>query len=701
MERKTAPTHCMRVDCLILCSCSDCAQAQKLKRRIRFKPQTILPSAMAGRLVHGEGRIYYTMEAGVAGNLKKYIREAKLFPEIENDAHRAGFVELAERVVCPDFLDSAKNATYQPFTEVGVKKQMFCVLFRIGGTVEEELERLAEEKRRSVQDALVEAEAKKLARVECEIEGPYDPYPNQKKGPEFRKAVDRLKSDESVIKTAEEKTTAAVEEYAQMLAAAAGPPAAVALANKLWEHYPNMHAVVDKLYEQVLEATHVGISVTRLDGVDIPYGADGLKEALADATNCPSLYHASRDPAFALAEEMRASGQLAQLGLTGSGWALNRPGMPPFFFGDKTEGHDYSSGGDYAQRMLQGNQAKCGGAHFSIRNRPDAAGLALSGEEYAMPVLSIVRELARQGAAGEPYKLKGGKTYEAVIRFTLDTSKSKLVQGQQRNDPHVGGDRYIGLAASVKLTQIINDFLFTIMPEGFLVDSSFQLHMSCAVVCPKGLPHYKSPAMMRVAAGMKQKGAPVEKLYAAHARAHKRFRAAWSPAITNWDVYEEAAGKYPACKYNHKLVPTLGYKTAVVSPAISTKDVLPSTVYNGAEAPQSLRAMGNDTSIVRWGAGSIREYGTIEGEAISTHITGATYGANCIPDDAQATLLKDILIEFIECMGSEYKHILEQLCLASSGAFCVEEDGSRMDESMGVEEGEADAEMMATPAPSC
>ena len=419
-----------------------------------------------------------------------------------------------------------------------------------------------------------------------------------------------------------------------------------------------------------------------------------MKEAPADATNCPSLYHASRDPAFALAEEMRASGQLAQLGLTGGGWALNRPGMPPFFFGDKTEGHDYSSGGEYAQCMLQGNQAKCGGAHYSIKNRPDAAGLALSGEEYAMPVLSIVRELARQGAAGEPYKLKGGKTCEAVIRFTLDTSKCKLVQGQQRNDHNVGGDRYVGLAASPELREIIILFLLTIMPEGYLLDASFELHLSCALVCPKGLPHYKSPAMMRVAADMKRKGAPVHKLYAAHARAHKRFRAAWSPAVTNWDVYEEAAGKFPSCKYNHKLVDLLGFKTAVVSPAISTEDVLPSTVYNGAAAPPALRALGNDTSIVRWGAGSIREYGTIEGEAVSTHITGATYGANCIADDAQAALLKDILTEFTECMGDEYKHTLEQLCLASAGAVC-------RDESIAVEEGGAVAEVLIAPAPSC
>ena len=108
--------------------------------------------------------------------------------------------------------------------------------------------------------------------------------------------------------------------------------------------------------------------------------------------------------------------------------------------------------------------------------------------------------------------------------------------------------------------------------------------------------------MQRVAASLKRAGCDVAALYAAHQNAHKRSREAWSPAVTNWDVYEGAASKFPGCAYNDKLVDILGFKTAVVSPSISTSDRLPTTTYNGKGASELLRAQGNDISIVRRGA---------------------------------------------------------------------------------------------------
>lgn len=617
---------------------------------------------MAGRPVECEGRIFFTEEGGVGGNLKKYIKEAVLLPGDENSTHSAGYEELAQRVVSPDFLDSSKNAQYMPFTDAGIKKQMLAVLQGVQETAEEECELLARKTfESSYQKSLTEG-AKVLARVECGIVG-YDPYPNQPKGQEFKASVEKLKGNPEIIETAKAEADIASKKCFSTQSVSVGPAAIVALAARLKDEYPDAEAVVEALYPQVLEVTHVGISMTQIDGIEIQYGRDGMKRAPGDSSDCPTVYHSSRDPAFEIAKEMLGNGLLGELGLSGPSFGLNRPGIPPFFFGDTTKGQEYCIGGNFGQLMAQGNQEKCGGAHISAFNRRDAAGLALSGEEYHVPHLATVKELARQGADGEHYRLKDGKSCAPVIKFTLETDKCKLVQGQERNDTLVGGDRYVGLAASRSLVDLVVLFQQSFMPEDWQVDASFMPHMSIAMVCPRGLPHLKSPNMMNTATGLKRAGAPMDKFYEAHQTAHKKFRAAWSPPITNWDVYEKAAGQFPACKYNHRLVDLLGFKTAVVSPSISTQDVLPKTVYNGPAASPELRVCGNDTSIIRWGSGSIRDYGLVTGEAIATEITGATYATNRISDAAQLDLIAGILTEFMRCLGDEHAKTIRDMLI--------------------------------------
>ncbi len=611
----------------------------------------------SGRLVNCEGRLLYTTEVGVGCNLKKYIRCARLFESAQDDepAVRAALLELSTRVVSSAFLDSANNAKYMPYTEAGVKKQMLAELDAVAETFEAECLRLANAKRESVYEASCTEAGKAMARATLGIKG-YDPYPNQQGGQEFQEAWKRFRENETVQAQASAEAEAAATATLQPNRACLGKQALVGVVQRLRDKFGTTQGAVDALFAQCLEVTAVLIACTSFDGIEAPYGSAGLVVADAHTTDRPSLHHLSREPALALAREMERGGQLRSLGVSGVSVGLNMPGMPPFFFGDITEGHDYAQGGNYAQQMSQGNQWNDAGAHVTIITRADSAGLALSNKEYDVPVLARVRELWLQGEAGMSYELQDdGPQVEATINFELNTAMCKLVQGQARNDTLVGGDRYVGLAAQPPLLEIVRRFQLAVMPAGFLLDLSFCPHVSVAVLTLRGLPHYKSVPMQHLAACLQPTGCDMAKFYAAHQEAHRRSRRAWSPAVTNWDVYEDAASKFPGCKYNDRLLDLLGYKTAVVSHEISSSDELPTTTYNGKGASAELRYKGNDTSIVRWGAGGIRDFGLVQGFAYYTHVTGDTYARHRISDANQPALVFDVLATFTRSLGVDYE----------------------------------------------
>jgi hypothetical protein len=398
--------------------------------------------ARTGRSVPCEGRLVYTAEIGVGGNLRRYIQDAQL-PLLDGAADpRPALRELAARVVDDAFLDSANNARFQPFTSAGVRAQLLAVLTAIRPSLEEECARLAEAERAVVLEKRATALAKAAARQKLSITG-YDPYPNQPGGAEFQATWKSLLGQAQGA-AAQEASEAAAARLESSLASAS-TRALVLLAQQLRARYESMEQVADELLAQCRETTLLALAITKLDGVDVPQGPAGLVQAEPQQTDRPSLYHLGRQQALALACEMEREGQLDALGVSGPAVALRVPGMPPFFFGDATEGVTYALGGDYAQRMVQGNQRNDKGVHVTIFARPDAAGLALANEEYAVPDLARVQVLCRRGAEGEPYGLVGSPV-PAVVDFELHTSACKLVQGQARNDALVGGDRYVALA---------------------------------------------------------------------------------------------------------------------------------------------------------------------------------------------------------------------------------------------------------------
>ena len=275
-------------------------------------------------------------------------------------------------------------------------------------------------------------------------------------------------------------------------------------------------------------------------------------------------------------------------------------------------------------------------------NRRDGAGLAVSNEPYMVPMADCVKRMAREAAEGKPCLLKDGTEVGATIRFQCYRACVKMIQGQKRNDHLVGGDRYIGLAPGPDTVSLIQRFQQTLMPPDFLIDVSFSPHLSIAMVAPSWCPHFKSPKKLAQVAELMRKGTDITAFYKDHISTYTAFRSAWTPVETAWDTYEEAAAKMPACTYNHKLIETLGFKTVIASPELTTKDNLSPTVYNGACAPPPLRALGMDTSIIRWGAGGIRTFGIEEfsGEAALSIMTADTYRRLRMPDAEQDAMVE-------------------------------------------------------------
>jgi len=281
------------------------------------------------------------------------------------------------------------------------------------------------------------------------------------------------------------------------------------------------------------------------------------------------------------------------------------PGMPPFYFGDKTVGVDYfplgkdsmdKEKGDSGLAGNQGNQKNDGGLHVSIFNRRDAAGLILTSEPYKTPEIGASRELVAKGE---------------VYEFTLDSQRVKLVQGQARNDHLVGGACYIGMETDLDAVLFVHEIQMNVMPAGFCVDKSQQLHVSVAAVGPKGIPHYKSQWCLEQMQGMDN---PQKLAFRkAHFSIYPELRK-WQDvdALTDWAKYETAASKisgpaaYGGIGMSYLLVDVLGFKTSVVSPKITEQDAEAkpsSTIWNGNWATDALRNSEFaklPVSIVQW-----------------------------------------------------------------------------------------------------
>merc|ERR1719456_677724 len=149
------------------------------------------------------------------------------------------------------------------------------------------------------------------------------------------------------------------------------------------------------------------------------------------------------------------------------------------------------------------------------------------------------------------------------------------------------------------------------MPPGFSVDKSQQLHVSIAAVGPKGIPHYKSQWCLEKMANMENS----QKLAfrQAHFDVYPALRKIQDvDSLTDWGKYEDAVTKitgpvkFGGIGMSYLLVDVLGFKTAVVSPAITASDAdarPSSTIWNGNWATDALRTSEfakEPKSIVEW-----------------------------------------------------------------------------------------------------
>jgi len=341
----------------------------------------------------------------------------------------------------------------------------------------------------------------------------------------------------------------------------------------------------DMLMEETLEVTHLSLQLFEIDGQAI---ATELKEAAPGSTHSPSIYHASRDAGYEIARGLDLE---KQLGLNPETVQVMIPGMPPFYFGDKTAGVEYfplgkdsmsKEKGDSGLAGNQGNQKNDGGLHVSIYNRRDAAGLILTTEPYKVPAIDASRALVAS---------------RKEFAFTLDAERVKLVQGQKRNDHLVGGACYIGMETDRAAVDFVHAIQMDVMPAGFKIDHSQQMHVSIAAAGPKGIPHYKSRWALEIMEGMDNP----EKLAfrKAHFNVYPALRS-WMDVdeLTDWGKYEDAASTissptaYGGIGMSYLLTDILGFKTSVVSPAISRADAdaRPSrTIWNGNWATEALR----------------------------------------------------------------------------------------------------------------
>jgi hypothetical protein len=568
----------------------------------------------------------------------------------EEKLYRGAFALLASRIVSTDFLDSTKNAIFMPFSDAGIRKQILDEMNSVAPEPREEVERISKQiYENKFQNSLTLA-AKEKARIACNILSGFDPYPNQPGGAEFAAAVTLAKEDPEIKTEAGTVATKALEEWTDGAGKSPDIIALVELTMRVRRRFGGkIEDAMEVLYSQCQEVTHLSWALTSFNGIGCPYGSKGLVRAGECDGHCPSIYHKSRDAAYSMALEMWEDGTLdRELGLGGISSSPYVPGMPPFYFGDVTPGvgHDYALGTkDKGLGLNQGNQKNDGGVHASHWNRRDGAGLALADEMYMVPDMEKVRSFTQEAIAGRACTLSDGTEAPAVISFTCERSKVKMIQGQKRNDTLVGGDRYIGLALPPTAVALLHKYQKTLMPPDFCVDASFAPHLSIAVMGPSWTPHYKSPQKLAMAEYFMKNGANVTDYYKAHIDAYQAHRTAWTPAETAWDTYETAAAKMstPACKFNHKLIETIGFKTAVVSPSICDVDKLSTTVYNGTGAPPPLRALGMDTSVLRFGGGGIRSFG-VEGvafDAIESTMTAETYRRTRMPDAEQSEMVEN------------------------------------------------------------
>jgi hypothetical protein len=496
--------------------------------------------------------------------------------------------------------------------------------------------------------------ARATARKVLNIAG-FDPYLNQPGGSEFASAMASARDNIAHQEAAEQEAFQLFKSWTSNEGRDPRIKTLVILMERVRSRFNGkMENAMEVLFSQCQEITHLSWALTKFGKTDCAFGSSGLKHSNENDSHCPSIYHQSRDAAFAIADDMLQDGTLNTIfGLNPSNCSVAIPGMPPFYFGDVTPGIDYALDTlDFGIQKNQGNQKNDCGVHASIWNRKDGTGLALSNQPYIVPMAMCVKRMVQDSQDSQekkPFILEDGTKVGSPIKFQCSRLCLKLIQGQKRNDHLVGGDRYIGLALDKNTVSLLQRFQKTLMPSSFIIDTSFSPHLSIAVVAPNWCPHFKSLKKLAQVAKLMKKGIDLSAFHNDHIASYRTFRSAGTPSETAWDVYEDAASRLSQCRFNHRLIETLGFKTVIVSPKIAKEDDLSPTVYNGAAACAALRSMEFDTTIIRWGKGGIRSFSCdgcegcdgceeFKGEAKLSTMTAHTYRRLRMSDDEHAAL---------------------------------------------------------------
>jgi len=559
-------------------------------------------------------------------------------PAEEAEKYGAARQYLAASIASREFLlpDDQLSLQLSPYSDAGVLARILHILGSVADSPEAEQARLGQEVYLKAFERKSKELARLAARAKLDITG-WDPRPGQPRAEEFQREVALAIASEKVRQETEAHAVHARDTFTTDEMPKLPLEATVQLLRLARRRFGDHEKLARVVFAQVQEVTHASAACVRFDGVDVPYGRSGLVRATPDSTRCPSKHHVSRSAPYNLIRRMWREGECQRhLGLVGSAQVPFMCGLPPFFAGDTTAGEDYCLGGSKVQAAFLGDQSHDCGFHVSWYNRRDAISIATSNDCYQTPSLPVLRGLVERSLRGDSFHLEGVGAVGPLLEVRITTAELKLVQGQKRNGPAVGGHAYISWAQPARGMAVTTAARNTILP-GAPPDASFSPHFSAAILGPRLLPHLKSPHCVEVARSLQRQGCNMEAVWTAFANAHELLRAKTSPAELGWDLYEEAAALMGQHKTSHVLLEVLGFKAIVCSPALGLEDHLPTTPYCGPCAPASLRALGNDTTPLKSPGGlATFDISGTAGDALSHCMTAATYRKLCATEEEQA-----------------------------------------------------------------
>lgn len=230
--------------------------------------------------------------------------------ELDEGRFAAARAYLAQEINSPEFTSSTSGPS--PYSNDGIFARIEQVLRAVAPSHKEELERLAglEYER---------AHAAHSRKLVAATEGASATSPEIMDQAATLAAADKA----AWLRAARELPLASVVELVQLMA-------------KRFEASGGLTTAARVLFAAIQEVTHASLSCVNFNGMDIPYGAAGIVRASPDSARCPSIYHASRGPAFAYVREKWATGEIqralgiptAESGRQPS--AVFMPGVPPF-----------------------------------------------------------------------------------------------------------------------------------------------------------------------------------------------------------------------------------------------------------------------------------------------------------------------------------------------------------------------------------